>query len=64
MKEEDVKKIVNSLVEALKYMHNIGVCHRDLKPENILVNPQDFSKIKIVDFGISAKFKTKDVRAR
>ena len=38
-------------------MHNKGICHRDLKPENILVNENDFSDIKIIDFGIAAKFK-------
>ena len=30
--------------------------HRDLKPENILLEQdEDFSKCKLIDFGISAK---------
>jgi len=36
-------------------MHSRGVCHRDIKMENILIK-KDFSKIKLVDLGVSKKF--------
>lgn len=39
-------------------MHERGVAHRDLKSDNILVNPDKNGKIKIIDFGVCAKFKT------
>lgn len=41
-------------------MHEQGVCHRDLKPDNIMINPDDKYKIKIIDFGISRKFLSRD----
>jgi serine/threonine protein kinase len=42
-------------------MHERGVAHRDLKPDNILIDPESEGKnIKIVDFGVSAKFKHYD----
>ena len=39
------------VVEALKYLHSLGIAHRDIKPENILI---DWGyKIKLIDFGLS-----------
>ena len=43
---------------AVSYLHSINICHRDLKPENcLLINNQEYSDVKIIDFGLSAKFK-------
>lgn len=40
-------------------MHERGIAHRDLKPDNILMDPtSDGIRIKIIDFGVSAKFKS------
>lgn len=47
-------KIIKSIVEGLKAIHEKGIIHRDLKPANILVL-NDYS-VKITDFGI-ARFK-------
>ena len=36
----------------------MGIAHRDLKPENILFATQEQdSEIKIIDFGLSKKFR-------
>ena len=42
-----------------RYMHDRGVVHRDLKYENILFeNPSPAAEIKVIDFGLSKKFKS------
>jgi len=41
-------------------VHEYDIIHRDIKPENILLmktNDIQYSDIKLVDFGLSAKFK-------
>ena len=39
------------------HMHSNQIVHRDLKPENVLfVDKSADAEIKIIDFGISAKF--------
>jgi serine/threonine protein kinase len=40
-----------SLLDALAYLHKIGIGHSDIKPENILIN--DKLEIQIIDFGLS-----------
>ena len=42
------------VLDAVGYMHSMGVVHRDLKPENLLYHCADEdSKIMISDFGLS-----------
>ena len=44
-----IKKIVKSIAEGLKYLHNNDIMHRDIKPSNIFI---DFNSVaKIGDFG-------------
>lgn len=39
------------IVNAVEYLHRLGITHRDLKPENVLL---DFDyNVKLVDFGLS-----------
>lgn len=38
------------LLDAVEYMHDIGIAHMDLKLENILVNTES-QQIKLIDFG-------------
>ena len=44
------------VLDALSYLHRHDVVHRDIKPENILYDPST-KKIKIIDFGISKRFR-------
>jgi len=44
-------KIIMQVVDALEYMHSMGVIHQDLKPDNIVMLPS--GGIKILDFGLS-----------
>lgn len=53
LKENDVRRYFQQLIEAIEYCHNEGVVHRDLKPENLLISMKD-DFLKISDFGLSA----------
>lgn len=50
--EQYCRAYFTQLVEALKFMHEHGVCHRDLKPENIMLD-ENFG-LKVADFGFAA----------
>lgn len=45
--------ITRQCLEALKYLHHLGVIHCDLKPENILIKSYSRCQIKIIDLGSS-----------
>ena len=45
----------SQLLDAIEYMHNIGIAHLDIKLENIMVDIQN-KTIKIIDFGESRVF--------
>eukprot|EP00828_Plagiopyla_frontata_P002971 TRINITY_DN10704_c0_g2_i1.p1 TRINITY_DN10704_c0_g2~~TRINITY_DN10704_c0_g2_i1.p1 ORF type:complete len:240 (-),score=41.46 TRINITY_DN10704_c0_g2_i1:75-794(-) len=51
------KEIICQILEALKYLHNLGLVHLDLKPSNIMFKHKDFKEIVILDFGISNFYK-------
>lgn len=40
-------------LEALEYLHELGIIHCDLKPENILIKSYSRCEIKVIDLGSS-----------
>lgn len=49
--EFQASKYLQQIINAVEYLHRMGIAHRDLKPENLLL---DFKhNIKVVDFGLS-----------
>jgi len=55
--EDEVKKHIKTILEAVQYMHHKNSVHRDLKPENVLLSDMsEAAEIKIVDLGLSRFF--------
>ncbi|KAI4384070.1 hypothetical protein MLD38_009838 [Melastoma candidum] len=47
--EDDARFYAAEVVDALEYIHGLGLLHRDIKPENLLLTSD--GHIKIADFG-------------
>ncbi|CAA7033923.1 unnamed protein product [Microthlaspi erraticum] len=49
LSEDEARFYTAEVVDALEYIHNMGLIHRDIKPENLLLTSD--GHIKIADFG-------------
>lgn len=48
----EIYKIMQNIVNALKFIHSHNVCHRDLKPQNIMWHSN--GTWQLIDFGLAA----------
>jgi len=53
-KQEEIEKMLISLISTLSHMQSLGLCHRDLKPANLFLLPS--GEIKVIDFGESKDY--------
>ena len=51
LSENEARPIIYQILDALNYIHKIGICHRDIKLENILLDKT--GRVKLSDFGLS-----------
>jgi serine/threonine protein kinase len=50
--------VIQSLLQALKAAHRLGIVHRDVKLSNVMVSP-DWSTVKLLDWGCGASIADK-----
>lgn len=53
-KEDELLRMACSMIDALAFMQNIGICHRDIKPANLFL--LENSEMKVIDFGESKEY--------
>lgn len=46
-----VREVLGQVLDALAYVHELGVVHRDVKPENVLFD--QVGRARLADFGVS-----------
>lgn len=53
--EADARQCIITLIDAIRYCHDLGILHRDIKPENLLLQSAELgiSSLKVADFGFS-----------
>ena len=62
MNEVKAKRIIFSVLRAVKYLHQFGIVHRDIKLENVVMSSRDNTLAipKLIDFGLSKIFLTNE----
>jgi len=62
--EDDAALAMQQILRATTYLHMNSICHRDLKAKNCLLKdhrPSMRNRVSVADFGLSCKFKPKQI---
>jgi diguanylate cyclase (GGDEF)-like protein len=60
---DETLEIIKQLLQALNYVHNLGVIHRDVKPGNIfLCTKTGQTEVKLLDFGLALVMKLDEIK--
>jgi calcium/calmodulin-dependent protein kinase I len=53
--EKEAREATRSIIDAIQYCHEKGICHRDIKPENLLLQSKEIgiTSLKVADFGLA-----------
>ena len=52
--QDELEKMIVSVISTMSYLQSVGMAHRDLKPANKFL--MDTFEIKIIDFGESKDY--------
>lgn len=59
--EATAARLMRQLLSAVAYCHSKNIVHRDLKPDNLVLENSDIeSNVKIIDFGTSKIFQSRE----
>ncbi len=53
-KQDELEKMIVSVIGSLAYLQGLGICHRDLKPANLFLLTS--FEVKVIDFGESKDY--------
>ena len=60
--DEEIKIILQKILECIAYCNEKGIMHRDVKPENIIFKvDEQLNSLKLIDFGLSRFIGEKEV---
>lgn len=58
-KQDDLERVIVSIIQTLAHLQEKGICHRDLKPANLFIL-KSTGECKIIDFGESKDYYKKE----